>query len=131
MNDGVPFMINSWRREGNHQYYEMTARIPVIGRIVQLTETPGIPLSVVWFGLRRTTLPSGRIVSIPPMFNVATWRGNGQAYMIVTRIDPFSYEMMEISDDEMEVVMDWATEMVADGIGRFTPSDGGWRWWAK
>jgi len=103
----------------------------VIGRITQVTETRGIPLSRAGFGSRLAVLPGGRIVSVPPMFYLYVYRQDGQAYMILTRADPFSYEHMSLTDFEMDVIMDWAVEMDISAIGRFTPADGGWLWWAE
>lgn len=106
-------------------------RAPVIGRITQLTETRGIPLTRVWFGSRRTALPGGRIVSVAPTFNLYVYRQDGQGGMMVTRLDPFHSEDMDLTDLEMQLVIRWGFEMAADRIGRFTSLEHGWMWWRK
>jgi len=49
----------------------------------------------------------------------------------LTRFDPFHYEHVDLSDLEMDMIMEWAKKMSVDGIGTFTPADGGWFWWRK
>ena len=103
----------------------------VIGRITQLTETDD-DLSTGFRSLEGTSvLPNGRIVFRPTLYNLYVYRQDGQARMLLTRVDPFHYEHVGLSELEMNVIMSWACRMSRDGIGRFTPADGGWFWWVK
>lgn len=104
---------------------------PVIGRITQLTETVGIPVSVVGSPGVWDRLPSGKWYRVTPMYLLLARRVRGRAIMVVTRVAPFSSSYMGLSDLEMDLVMDWANKMIEDDIGRFTPADGGWMWWRK
>lgn len=97
----------------------------------QLTETRSKVMEVIMEGKPVTDLPGGGIVPVIPMHHLFVFRAMEQAVMILTRVDPFLFEMMELSDLEMNTVMGWAKEMAYKGIGKFTPSDGGWFWWAK
>lgn len=103
----------------------------VIGRIAQLTDTPSRVMNLIERRVPITELPSGDIVPVAPMFNLYVYRQLGQPRMILTRIDPFHYEHVSLSDREMQLIMNWAARMAADGIGRFTPADGGWFWWRR
>ena len=104
---------------------------PVVGRIVQLTEALGIPVSVVQDASPRVTRSIEQIISIRPLHHVYVYRQDGEAHMLLTTLDPYHGEHISLSDLEMVEVMQWAKKMVVDGIGLFTPADGGWFWWAK
>jgi len=103
----------------------------VTGQITQLTESPSKVMKVILAGKPVTDLPGGGLVPVQHLYMLYVFRHNGQARMIVNRVDPFQFEQMTLTDSEMDLVISWTHKMVADGIGRFTPCDGGWMWWQK
>ena len=106
-------------------------RSPVVGRSIRLTTTPSKVMKVILAGNPVTDLPGGGIVLVAPFYMLYVFRQNGQPGMIINRVSPFQYEQMMFTDLEMETVMSWAHKMVIEGIGRFSPADGGWMWWRK
>jgi len=74
---------------------------------------------------------NGQYTTIPAMSYVHVWRGDYRVHMIVGREGSLSPAFVTLSEPEMDMIMSWAWRMVAKGKGSFTPSDGGWTWWAR
>jgi len=106
-------------------------RVPEIEQITEVTDLTDLLVGYMFPGTRVTKLPSGLTALVKPLFMLYVFRCNGQARMIVNRVDPFQFEQMVLTDLEMDLVISWAHKMVANDIGRFTPDDGGWMWWRK